>query len=142
MTLEPKILVVDDEPDVLTSMQDMLADLPGSTVELAETYREGRKLASKGGWTMAIVDEWLPDGKGVNILAELRREHPETIRVMMSAHEDFEDILQGVNSADIDHFIQKPWDPAALRLWVTKRLEPADPPPLGEGRIPMWPRLV
>jgi DNA-binding NtrC family response regulator len=118
-----RILVVDDEPDVRRSLQDLLRCLPDCEVEVARNYAEGRAKAALDGWDAVITDERLPDGRGVDILAEVARTHPDVPRVLMSAFSDFDMMLRGVNAAHIDHFIQKPWDPAVVLDWVKRTLD-------------------
>jgi DNA-binding NtrC family response regulator len=118
-----RILVVDDEPDVRRSLQDLLGYLPECEVEVAATFAEGRVKAQQGGWDIIITDERLPDGRGVDILAEISRTHPDIPRVLMSAFSDFDMMLRGVNAAHIDHFIQKPWDPDVVMDWVKRTLD-------------------
>lgn len=106
-----RILVIDDEKDILHSLRDLLLLMPDLEVGIAANFAEGRALAAKGGWDLILTDERLPDGRGVDILAEAARVDPSTALVLMSAFQDFDAILRGVNAAHIDHFVQKPYDP-------------------------------
>lgn len=114
-----RILVIDDEPDVLLSLEDLLALLPDCEVTAAPNFKEGLAKAGEGGWDIVLTDQRLPDGRGVDILAEVARTHPGTTLLLMSAFQDFDMMIRGVNAAHIDYFIQKPWEPAD----VLKRLE-------------------
>jgi two-component system response regulator PilR (NtrC family) len=106
-----RILIIDDEQDILHSLRDLLLLLPAIEVVSASTFAQGKALASQGGWALILTDQRLPDGHGVDILAEAARADPSTALVLMSAFQDFDAILRGVNAAHIDHFIQKPYDP-------------------------------
>lgn len=118
-----RILVVDDEPDISRSLQDLLGLVPDCQVEVASSFAEGRAKALEGTWDIIISDERLPDGRGVEILAEVARSHPGTTRVLMSAFHDFDMLLRGVNAAHIDHFVQKPYEPSAVLEWVRRRVD-------------------
>lgn len=137
--MERRILVVDDEPDVLVSLVDLLAELPGASVNVASSYNEASRFIATEDWTMVIADQWLPDGRGVDLLTDLRRRQPGALRVLMSAHQDFGPLVEGINHAAIDHFVAKPYDPLSLLLWVSKRL--ADHGPTTTPRRgPAWSR--
>ncbi|HEV8358976.1 MAG TPA: response regulator [Candidatus Thermoplasmatota archaeon] len=118
-----RILVIDDEPDVRRSLQDLLGYLPDVDVVVANGFREGRALAQQAAWDIIISDERMPDGRGVDLLTEVSKEHPEIHRVLMSAFSDFDMMLRGVNAAHIDHFIQKPWDPSVVLGWMERTLK-------------------
>jgi DNA-binding NtrC family response regulator len=114
-----RILVIDDEPDVLQSLRDLLGLLPDCEIVAAPNFKEGLAQGSLGGWDIVLTDQRLPDGRGVDILAEVAKLHPGTTLLLMSAFQDFDMMIRGVNAAHIDYFIQKPWEPAD----VLKRIE-------------------
>src|SRR3989442_1444518 len=66
-----QILVVDDEPDILVSLADLLRTRPDTRVETAGSYAEGRRKAAEQPWDLVISDERLPDGEGALLLAEV-----------------------------------------------------------------------
>lgn len=114
-----RILVIDDEPDVLQSLKDLLGLLPDVELTAAPTFKEGLARAMEGGWDIVLTDQRLPEGRGVDILSETARVFPGTTLLLMSAFQDFDMMIRGVNAAHIDYFIQKPWEPAD----VLKRIE-------------------
>lgn len=121
--LPRRILLVEDEPDIRQTLHDLLTMVPDCSVEDARNFAEGKARAHEGGWAAVVCDERLPDGRGVDILAEVSRSTPGTLLVLMSAFQDFDTMLRSVNVAHIDHFFQKPVDPGEVLHWLGKALE-------------------
>ncbi|MCA1812929.1 MAG: response regulator [Halobacteriales archaeon] len=115
-----RILIVDDEADVRESLRDLLAAVPGYQVATASTVGEARRLAELGTWDLVISDERLPDGEGALLLAELAVSGRASGRVLMSAYEDFDGLMRGVNAGRIDHFVRKPFDPLKMLTTVER----------------------
>lgn len=117
------VLIIDDEVDAAASLRDLLRTLPDTEVETASSFAEGRAKAGARAWDLVIADERLPDGRGLDILEEVSRRSPDTLRVLTSAFSDFDMMLRAVNVAHIDHFIEKPPEPEEVLAWVEQALE-------------------
>lgn len=118
-----RILLVEDEPDILRSLHDLLEMVPDSVVETAPNYAQGRAKAVGEEWDAVVSDERLGDGRGIDILSEVSRTRPRTLLVLMSAFQDFDTMMRGVNVAHIDHFFQKPVDPDEILRWLETALQ-------------------
>jgi DNA-binding NtrC family response regulator len=115
-----RILVVEDEPDVGSSLRDLLSTLPDGAVEVAPSFLEGQRLVRTDRWDLVISDERLPDGRGVDILAEAARFQPRAKRVLMTAYADYDTVLRAANKGHIHQFIEKPWDSETLLASLEK----------------------
>jgi thioredoxin reductase (NADPH) len=115
---EPVILVVDDDPQVLSAIRRDLREryqtdyriLATATAEsaletLAELKRRGDDLA------MVLSDQRMPGMLGVELLARCRELYPVTRRVLLTAYSDVRAAIRGINEARLDHYLEKPWDP-------------------------------
>jgi two-component system response regulator HupR/HoxA len=123
----PRILIVDDEADVATSMAELLrSTLREAHVETADSFRAGFVKAEAGKWDAVLCDHRLPDGKGSDILACVARSQPAAVRVLMSAYEDFQMMLSAINRAQVDFFLPKPWEPEELVRELKDRLHVTD----------------
>lgn len=106
---------MDDEPDVVTTLQDLLAaGLPAVTVLGAHSAAEALMVLRDVVPDMVIADYRMPGMDGVAVLAEARRRAPGAARVLMTAYPDATVAIQGINEAAIDHFAPKPWDAGRL----------------------------
>jgi DNA-binding NtrC family response regulator len=96
-------------------------------VDTAATFTEGQaKLQTAGPWDLVITDERLPDGRGVVLLGQVAISDPTAVRVLMSAHTDYEALMRGVNVGRIEHFVQKPFDALKEMVWISRSLEERD----------------
>lgn len=105
----PRILVVDDEPDILDSLAPTLEQALGVDVVTATSAEEAqRRIVENGRYAMVITDQRMPGLKGTELLAWLRRERPESVRVLMSA---FYDSFIGPDAKDCEPhlFLRKPF---------------------------------
>jgi DNA-binding NtrC family response regulator len=67
----PRVLVIDDEPDLLTLMRLTLTKL-GLEVVTAESYAEGIAALERGTYALCLTDMQLGDGTGIEILGAIQ----------------------------------------------------------------------
>ena len=103
-----RVLLVDDEPVVLTSLRETLRP-EGFTIALANSAREALELARLHTFAVVVSDYQMPEMNGVDLLAEIRKLRPEAGRILVSAVPTAECMIDAVNEAQISRFILKPW---------------------------------
>ena len=119
--LRAKVLVLDDEPGVLSAIKRELRDIADlSTVSKSS---EAFDLLKKERFSVVISDYKMPQKDGVSFLSELSELSYEPIKILLTAYSDFEIILDAVNRAGIWYFLRKPWDSNELRLTVQRAIE-------------------
>jgi|GEM_PF-3546 len=79
----PRILVVDDEPNVLATLK-MALSVEGYEVDVAGDLTLARRRAQKETYAAALIDVGLPDGSGIDLLRELREGQGDITCIMMS----------------------------------------------------------
>jgi class 3 adenylate cyclase len=121
MTDEATVLVVDDEPRVLDSLEALLA----MEYRVVRAERADRALEILGQDDIALVlsDQRMPGMTGTELLARSLEVSPETVRVLLTAFTDADALMASINAANIYHFILKPWDPAELAHTVRRGVE-------------------
>ena len=122
----PALLVVDDEPPVLRAVQ---RDLRGKYGEDYRVLRAGSGAEAetimgdlrKRGETVALVlaDQRMPGMTGVELLRTTRELYPKAKRALLTAYADTDAAIAAINEAQIDYYLQKPWDPPEQRLYPT-----------------------
>jgi two-component system phosphate regulon response regulator PhoB len=129
-----KVLVVDDEPDILQMLMQQLR-ASGMEVVGAGTAREALQIARTEGPDLVLLDLMLPDLDGLEVCKRLRRD-PITERIpviMVSARGSEMDRVLGFELG-ADDYIIKPFSPRELVLRVRRSLERQQPPPV-EGDL-------
>ena len=121
MTIEPAVLVVDDEVRVLDSLEALLA--MDHRVLRAERPDAALEVLAREEVALVISDQRMPGMLGTELLARAREVSPETVRVLLTAFTDADALMDSINAANIYHFILKPWDPTELTHTVRRGVE-------------------
>ncbi len=111
--LDEKILLVDDEPKILASLRRGLGDR--FSLVCAESAAEALALVERDGPFAAVVsDVRMPGMGGIDLLRELRRRAPGTVRLVLSGHADFDAVIAAINDGAVFRFHTKPVAPEVL----------------------------
>src|SRR5574338_1262420 len=115
------ILIVDDEPAILESLELTLgADY---RVFTAATGEEGLAVLEREQIALIITDQVLPSMSGVEFLERAIERRPDAMRMMLTGYADIGSLTRAVNEGRIYRYIPKPWEPEELRLNVKRALE-------------------
>ncbi|HFD87117.1 MAG TPA: sigma-54-dependent Fis family transcriptional regulator, partial [Gammaproteobacteria bacterium] len=107
------ILVVDDEPEIRSSVRDILED-EGFTVAVAENATEARQQRQDKTPDLVLLDIWMPGEDGVSLLKEWKEQDSLSFPVvMMSGHGTVETAVEATRLGAFD-FIEKPLSLAKL----------------------------
>ncbi|MEA5420981.1 PAS domain S-box protein [Spirulina sp. CCNP1310] len=127
---KPTIICVDDEQLVLASLRDSLHQALGNeyVVEIAESGEEALELitellASATEIPLIISDQLMPGLKGDELLAEIHRYSPRTLKVMLTGQATPDAVGRAVNHANLYRYIPKPWSGLGLIEMVKSALE-------------------
>jgi DNA-binding response OmpR family regulator len=71
----PRVLVIEDHPDTLVMMGRILSRVPADGIPVATCAAAREAAARLGDVCIAIADLHLPDGDGLELLAELKSKH-------------------------------------------------------------------
>jgi len=108
------VLFVDDEDNILNSLERLFID--GNFVFLRATSGAAAlELIRQRPVAMVVSDHCMPGMNGVELLSRVRAISPETVRVLMTAHADFETAVAAINQGEIFRFLSKPWNDAELK---------------------------
>jgi two-component system nitrogen regulation response regulator NtrX len=119
---KPRILVVDDEPDIRRLVCEILED-EGYQVAAAENAGVARELKKSKTPDLILLDIWMPDTDGITLLKEWVAEEAMLCPVvMMSGHGSVEAAVEATRLGAYD-FLEKPLSLAKLLLIVERALE-------------------
>jgi len=118
-----KILFVDDEPNVLKSLQRLFQEETYKVVT-ATSGQEGIEILQREqGFQVIVSDYRMPGMDGVEFLKYAHERWPHTIRIVLSGYADTASIVAAINEGQIYKFVPKPWDDDDLRMTINKALE-------------------
>jgi two-component system nitrogen regulation response regulator NtrX len=117
------ILITDDERDIRELISDILKD-EGFTTRLAGTSDECMAQIDKAIPALMILDIWLKDSRmdGIDILKQVKRDHPEVPVVIISGHGNIEIAVSAIKQGAYD-FIEKPFNIDQLMVVIRRAME-------------------
>lgn len=117
-----RILFVDDEPKVLDSIRRQLRK--SYDIVTATSGPEALALLSDTGPVALVVSDMrMPGMNGAELLARVRTQYPDTVRMILSGQADVESTIAAINDGHIFRFLTKPCHDAVLREAVNAGLE-------------------
>lgn len=139
------VLVVDDEPDIRSLLQEILED-EGYTVSVAETASAAQQSIEEHCPDLVLLDIWMPDMDGVSLLKSWKLGGSLAFPVIMiSGHGTVETAVEATRHGAVD-FIEKPVSLAKLLLTVERAFtdvgRTAANDPHGVRATPLLPQLL
>ncbi len=108
-----KILLVDDEPNVLAGFARQLRE--SHTVETAPGGAEALDaLDTRGPFAVVVSDMRMPGMDGAAFLARARDRYPDTVRILLTGYADIQSAIEAINRGGIFRFLTKPCPPHIL----------------------------
>lgn len=102
-----KILFVDDEPNILQSMERQLRKRFSVTTALSGDDAL-RVMKEEGPFAVIVSDMRMPGMDGVQLLSRVKDLYPDTVRMMLTGNADQDTAVEAVNSGQIFRFLSKP----------------------------------
>jgi putative nucleotidyltransferase with HDIG domain len=115
------VLVVDDEPEVLTVIQEMLE---GEDYRLLTAYsvEEARSILHRENVNIILTDLLLGDGSGTDILEEARKVHPDSLTIFMTGRPTIQNAIKLMKQGACD-YLAKPFGIETLKMTLNKARE-------------------
>lgn len=122
--VKPVILIVDDDPQVLESVERDLrshfhseyrfvkASSGAAALDAVEQLK--RRAAPLA---LFLVDQRMPVMNGTQFLEEAKKIFPEARKVLLTAYADTNAAIASINQVGLDYYLMKPWEPPELNLY-------------------------
>lgn len=123
--MENKILIVDDEPQVIQALRRSLLEEPYE-VHGARNGQEALQRLRSIRFKVVISDEKMPEMTGSEFLSTVRERYPGTVRILLTGQASPDSTMKAVNRGEIYRFFVKPWNDLELKLALRSALEKYD----------------
>jgi FixJ family two-component response regulator len=120
-TAPARVLVIDDDADLCESLRDRLQAL-GFQVSVAGNGAAALRLVREEAPAIVLLDLVLPGMDGVAVLEAIRRDDPEVVVIVITAHGTIARAVEAMKKGAYD-FVTKPFDPKHLEIVLGKALE-------------------
>jgi DNA-binding NtrC family response regulator len=112
-----RILILDDEPAVLSALRRTLRAEFAQDDVVIETFDEPETAVIRAGeqdFDVVISDYRMPGLNGADVLQIVKGLQPDAIRIVVSATMEILDIADAVNRAEVFRYLAKPWQQEEL----------------------------
>jgi DNA-binding NarL/FixJ family response regulator len=109
----PQVLLVDDEPEVISAIKEALFHEPYEIVGVGDPVEALGLLASKP-FDVVVADEKMPNMGGAEFLAVVRRDFPATVRIILTGHASVSSAVRAINEGSVYRYLLKPFPASAL----------------------------
>ena len=124
------ILVVEDEPEVLDAIVlDLEMFEKKFPIEMASSAEEAREIINEvleagDRFGLFLCDHVLPEENGVDLMIDLQIKEAtaDARKVLITGQAGLNETVKAVNSAELNHYIAKPWDEKELQDVVRHQL--------------------
>jgi len=116
------VLFVDDEVNILRALQRLLRSEP---IEVRTATRTAEALAILAEHPIQVIvsDQRMPGGTGVDLLAAVREQYPDIVRLMLSGLTEIDVAVDAINRGQIYRLITKPWNGDELRATLRQAFD-------------------
>jgi len=115
------ILIVDDDEKIREMLSDILTD-KGYSVKSVGSGKEAISESFKQLFNLALIDIYLPDMEGTELLTKLRKSEPEMIKIIITGNATLDNSITAANKG-VDGFVVKPFDPKKLIKLIETKLK-------------------
>lgn len=120
-TAKPRMLVVDDEPDMLDFLERVFRN--DYDVQRANGAEEALQAITRSRFRVVVTDQKMPSMTGVQLLEQLGERHPYLVKVLLSGFTEVPEIERAVDRCGIHNYVVKPVDSEKLRAAVKEAID-------------------
>ena len=120
---KPRLLIVDDEEMVLTSIRSFLELEDNYRIDSYTDPRQALDHVRQNSLDLVIADYLMPHMEGIEFLTQVRALQPEATRILLTGYADKESAIRAINQVGLFQYIEKPWVNNQLLLTIRNGLE-------------------
>jgi PAS domain S-box-containing protein len=115
-----RVLVVDDEPQILVALEDLLSD-DFTIVKSTSPENALKTIEQDPNIAVVVTDQRMPRMTGDELLAKMTG--APAVGIMVSGFADLPAVIRAINEGRVFAYVTKPWNPEDLRFKVAKGVE-------------------
>ncbi len=120
-TTKYNVLFVDDEQRILTSLRSIFRR--EYNVFTALGGKEALEILANNTINVIVSDQRMPNMLGNELLAQVHKLYPQTMRLLLTGFMDKQAIIQTINEGEIYRFINKPWSNESIQAVIKEAAE-------------------
>lgn len=117
-----KLLLVDDEVNIVRSLQRVLDDGRYDFLT-ATTPAQAIEILGKTPVDLILCDHQMPEMLGIDVLKHAKSVQPDAVRILITGSADMNVAISAINQGSIYYFFSKPWDNEEIVRVVAEALE-------------------
>jgi signal transduction histidine kinase len=122
MDKEIQLLVLDDEQDILKSIQREFRDAHFGVATTTDP-EEAMNILAGGKIKVFMSDQRMPKTPGIEFLSQMRQKHPDIVRVLCTGYTSSQVVQDAINIGHIFRFVNKPWRSSELKLAIDQSMK-------------------
>jgi DNA-binding NtrC family response regulator len=122
-TAHARVLFVDDEPRVLTTMRMLFRGR--YELHFADSGVSALELLKSTPVDVIVSDQRMPGMTGIELLRAARELNPDAMRILLTGYSDLNAIIGSINEGEIFRFVNKPWSNDDLTRTVARAVTAA-----------------
>jgi len=119
---EYTLLIVDDEPSILSSLRRVLRR-EGYKLLMAASGEEALETLGREQVDLLLTDGRMPGMSGIELAKKVKASYPDAIRIILSGYTDVGELAGAINEGEVYRFILKPWNDEELKFTLSHALE-------------------
>ncbi len=108
------VLFVDDEIEILNSIKRQISFQDEFHGIFESNPTKVMSILDRETVEIIVADIVMPELDGITLLTQIKEKYPHIVRIMLTAHGDYNTSIRAINEADVFGFITKPWDKGYL----------------------------
>lgn len=119
--LKESVLIVDDQPEILNSLERLLKE--HYKIYVASNGLAALDVLKKHDIALILADQRMPQMTGVEFLKRSLEIQPDAVRILITAYADIQASINAINQGQIFYYVSKPWEPDDLLVIVLRAVE-------------------
>lgn len=123
MNNKAKLLFVDDEERIVNLLRMIFRS--EYEVFTATSGQDALEIIAAQAIDVIVSDQRMPQMLGIELLDEVRKRSPGTMRILLTGYSDLAAIVGSVNEGEVFRFISKPWDQDEIKATIAQAVQAA-----------------